>query len=283
MFRKRTKSMAQLHYGLFDPAGVFWRVNRESALLIGGGTALLMQIAHPKIAAGVAAHSDYRQRPIRRLYQTITAMQRIIYGDRDTALKTAANIRDIHRRVNGVMGEGSSLYPEGSRYSAEDPALVMWVYASLIETMLRVYPAVFSPLSVVEMNAFYEESKIIARLFGATDELIPPTLAEFREYVDGMLAGPELEITTTARVVAEDIIHPPITGIPNFVGDLLNISTLAFLPEVLRHRYGLKWDRKRQILWRTFRGSLRGTLPFAPDLVRVSRLARKAEKSVALG
>ena len=136
MGKRVAERLATVGQGLFDPDGVFWRVNRESVLLIGGGTALLMQVAHPKIAAGITHHSEFRERPIRRLYRTIKVMQDIIYGDRATALSTAESIRQIHARVNGKLSESTSLFAVGTSYSAEDPELVLWVYATLIDTML---------------------------------------------------------------------------------------------------------------------------------------------------
>ena len=269
--------------GLFDPDGVFWRVNRESVLLIGGGAALLMQVAHPKIAAGVAEHSDFRRRPLRRLYRTVRMMQDLIYGDRQTALRTARGINQVHKRINGRIDEGTSVFGAGETYSAEDPELVVWVYATLIETMRRTYAAVFEPLSPREEQSFYRESRLIARLFGASDDLIPNTLDDFESYFQTMLDGPVLELTPTSRAVANDIIHPPIRGMPGVLGKLVSIPALALLPETLRDRYDLKWDRKREVTWRLSRRVLRRSLPYVPNRTRVNTGARKAEKRARLG
>ncbi len=281
--KRAAERLATAGQGLFDPSGVFWRVNRESVLLIGGGTALLMQVAHPKIAAGVAHHSDFRERPIRRLYRTIKVMQDIIYGDRATALATAESIRQIHARVNGKLSESTSLFAVGTSYSAEDPELVLWVYATLIDTMMRAYSTFVQPLSVAEAQAFYRESRTIAILFGAPDELVPSTLDEFRVYFNEMVAGPTLEITPTARAVAADIIHPPIRGVPNVLGDLVSIPAIALLPEELRLRYGFKWDRKRKIAWRLARRVIRRGLPLVPKFARVNGGARRAERLLRTG
>ncbi len=276
--KRAAERLATAGQGLFDPSGVFWRVNRESVLLIGGGTALLMQVAHPKIAAGVTHHSEFRERPIRRLYRTIKVMQDIIYGDRATALATAESIRQIHARVNGKLSESTSLFAVGTSYSAEDPELVLWVYATLIDTMLRTYSVFVRPLTRAEEQSFYAESRNIATLFGVSSELVPPTLDAFREYFKEMLAGPTLEITPAARSIAEDIIHPPILGMPDAFGDLASIPTLALLPGRLFERYGFRWDRKREFTWLLARRVLSGALPFAPDLVRINAGARRAEQ-----
>lgn len=267
--------------GLFQHEGVFWRVNRESVLLVGGGAALLLQVAHPLIAAGVADHSDFRERPLRRLYRTVRALQTLIYGDRDAALETAGQINAIHQRVHGALKEATQIYPTGTPYRADDPDLVVWVYATLIATMLETYNLFLRPLSEDEERAFYEESKTIAKLFGASDTLIPETLDDFRSYWHDMLTGPVLEITPTARALAEDILHPPITGFPNVLGDVMGIASLALLPPILRERYGFKWDRKRIVLWDWAQRFLRTTLPVLPDAARATRMARRAERARA--
>ena len=50
-------------------------------LLLGAGPrALLLQLAHPLVAAGVAEHSDFRADPWRRLDGTLRSYLRIVYG-----------------------------------------------------------------------------------------------------------------------------------------------------------------------------------------------------------
>lgn len=269
--------------GLFRKGSVFWRVNRESVLLVGGGAALLLQVAHPLVAAGVADHSDFRERPLRRLYRTVRAMQTIICGDRESALATVERINTIHQRVRGTLEEPTSLYPAGTPYRADDPELVLWVYATLTATTVATYNVFLPRLSQAEERELYLESKTIARLFGVPEELIPATLDDFRRYWDTMLAGPVLEITPTSRALASDILHPPITGFPNALGDLIGIAALALLPPVLRERYGFKWDRKRVVLWNWAQRVLRGTLPLVPDMLRASRMARRAERKRRVG
>src|SRR6202165_5152051 len=104
--------------GLFAEDSITRRVNRENVLLLGGGRALLMQLAHPKVAAGVDEHSDFRSDPIRRLRRTLRMTMAIVFGDRETALAAARGVQHVHA---GVQGAG---------YRALDPDLLMWVYAT---------------------------------------------------------------------------------------------------------------------------------------------------------
>ena len=262
---------------LFDPNGAFWRVSRESVLLLGGGAALLMQLAHPKIAAAVADHSDFREHPIRRLYRTVKTMQELIYGDQDTSLAAIERVNHIHSGVHGVMREGTSFYSVGTHYNAANPELVLWVYATLIATTLKTYSIFVHRLAPEDERAFYLESRIIAELFGAQDALVPRDLTSFQDYFSDMLSGPVLEITPTARGLAEDIIHPPIRGFPATLGDVISVPALALLPAQLRERYGFKWDYKRKLAWSITRRTIRGTLPFLPKVARLNKSARKAE------
>src|ERR1700716_100597 len=120
--------------GLFEEDSITRRVNRENILLLGGGRALLMQIAHPKVAAGVDEHSDFRTHPIRRLRRTILMTMAIVFGDRETALRAARPVTQVHGRV------------QGQGYRALDPDLLLWVHATLFDTALVTYEAFVRPL-----------------------------------------------------------------------------------------------------------------------------------------
>src|SRR5437763_10623992 len=100
---------------LFAEDAVIRRVTREGALLLGGGRALLMQLAHPQVAQGVAEHSGFEADPFARLRGTLTAMTTIVYGTEEQARRMAAEVRRVHRHVRG------------DGYYANDPALLLWV------------------------------------------------------------------------------------------------------------------------------------------------------------
>ena len=113
--------------GLFSPDSVAWKIDRERAVLLGGGRSLLMQLAHPRVARGVAEHSDFRRRPFRRLARTLTLSLDSVFGDRDVALRSAGRINAAHA---SVRGEG---------YSAFDPDLLLWVFATLADSAVLSY------------------------------------------------------------------------------------------------------------------------------------------------
>ena len=263
---------------LMDPAGIFWRVNRESFLLLGGGAALLLQLAHPLVAAGVADHSDFREEPVKRLYRTVRTMQQIIYEDGHSALAAARQVKRAHARVRGELKEATPHYPVGTPYRASDPALLLWVHTTLVATALRTYENFLPSLDADERDTYYQESKMIGRVLGLADSDLPTDFRAFDDYFQDMVKGPQLAVTPGIRELAEHVIHPPISWFPRIAGDALSVATAALLPEPVREIYGLRWGSRRQLAWRLLRRSLKETLPFMPNVLRAGRHARRGER-----
>lgn len=262
---------------LVKPDGVYWRVNRESFLLLGGGAALLLQVAHPLVAAGVSQHSRFRSQPVRRLYSTITTMRQIVYGDRATAIAVGRRIRRMHAGVRGMLAEDTPAFPAGTPYCANDPALLLWVHATLVAMALNTYETILTPLSAREREAYYAESKKVGLVFGLKPDELPADYPAFARYFEEMITGPVLAITPSAARIAEDIIHPPISWFPNIASELVAMGTAALLPEPMRERYGLRWSPRRKLACRVARRSLRGALAYMPDVLRAGRHARRGE------
>ena len=265
---------------LFDPDSVYWRVNREAFILLGGGAALLQQVAHPLVAAGVAEHSNFTKEPLRRLARTLTAMHSIIYGDRPTALAAARGVNRMHERVRGVLTDGTERFPQGTPYRAGDPELLLWVHSTLVRTALYTYEQFMPSLSGSERDAYYRDSKRLGHLLGLKPADLPANYAAFERYYAGMLSSGDLALTPTIATLADQIIHPPISWVPRVAGDVLSIATAALLPPELRRLYGLKWGSRRQFAWRAARRSLREALPYVPDVMRAGRRARRGERLV---
>src|SRR5262249_11779079 len=97
------RSEVDLSRSLFGPDSVTWRINREAVLLLGGGCALLMQIAHPLVAAGVEEHSRYRTEPLQRLWRTLERMLTIAFDDAGEAIRSVRIIERKHARVRGKL------------------------------------------------------------------------------------------------------------------------------------------------------------------------------------
>ena len=227
--------------GLFGPDSMVWRIGRERVLLAGGPAALLLQIAHPLVAAGVAAHSDFRRDPLRRLRGTLDATLRISFGDADQVAAAASAVATTHRRVHGRLESSAGRFAAGTVYDATDPELALWVHATLSWMALDAYDLLVRHLRAAERAAYYEEAKAFAGLFGVADDALPSTYAGFRSYLQAMLGGGAIAVGEQARSLARDILRPPLPVPFTPVARAVNAVTAGLLPAGIRAGFGLRW------------------------------------------
>jgi uncharacterized protein (DUF2236 family) len=228
--------------GWFAPGSVIRRVgNTPVTPFLGGGAAVLLQVAHPLVAAGVVEHSDFRNDLWKRLVRTLRALYLIAYGTKDEAEQAGAAVQAVHRHVHGVTRIPLGRFPTGTRYSAETPDLLLWVHATLVHSSLAVYDRFVQRLSPDEQEAYYREMSLVARIFGTPADVIPPTLAEFRAYFDAQVAGPDLGVTQYARDVAAVILDAQLPAPLRVLVPSHRLSTAGLLPERIREEYGLRW------------------------------------------
>jgi len=249
---------------LFGPDSISWRVNQEPVLLLGGGRALLMQLAHPGVAAGVAEHSDFRQRPLQRLVRTLELTLALTFGDRAEALAAARQINVVHRQVRG------------DGYSALDPRLLLWVQATLIDSALATYGAFVRPLPEPERDAYYQEAKLMGGLLGLGRASYPPAYADFEAYVVRMLAGEELVVDARARQLADAVLRPPLRWVPRAAYGPLSAVTAGLLPQRLRQAYGLPFGTLERAMFGAARRGLPALVAALPQRLRQVPPARRA-------
>jgi uncharacterized protein (DUF2236 family) len=260
--------------GLFGPESVAWRLDREATLLLGAGPrALLLQLAHPSVAAGVAEHSDFRRDPWRRLDGTLRSYLRIVYGSTAVA---RAEIGRLNRLHGSITGPG---------YRARDPELGMWVHATLVDSTLAAYAAWMRPLDAGEAERFYAEMRPIGAAFGIPESRNPADLAAFRWYLDEMLApvGP-VHVSPTARELAEAILHPPLPGplgrvpLPTALYDWTLWPALDLLPAGVRAEYDFPDGPLRSAVTRWLVGGWRAWMPLLPRGFRQMPQALAADR-----
>src|SRR5664279_5273063 len=227
--------------GYFAPESVIRRLGDTPVTpFLGGGAAVLLQIAHPLVAAGVADHSAYGDDLWRRLVRTLRALYLITYGSRAEADRAAEAVRHAHARVNGTLRAPLGVFPAGTGYSANDPELMLWVHATLVQVSLEVYQRFERPLSQDDQEAYYREMAVVARLFGTPAEVIPPSLGDFRAYFAAQIAGDRIAVTEPAREIARVILRTPLPGPMRLLAPANRLATAAHLPPRLRAEYGLR-------------------------------------------
>jgi uncharacterized protein (DUF2236 family) len=177
-------------------------------------------------------------------------------------------VRDVHTRVHGVLPEPAGVFPAGTRYRAADPELQLWVHWTLVDTGIAMHETYVGPLPRADQEAFYEEMKVVARVFGVPPRVLPPTLDAFRAYQRRLLDDGVLCVTEAARDVARTVLAPPVPAPfrPPLVA--LARANVGLLPEPLREQYGLRWGRLDSVGLAASARAARLLLPVAPDPIR---------------
>ncbi|MBI2185679.1 MAG: DUF2236 domain-containing protein [Acidobacteria bacterium] len=243
------------------------RVNAERLAVLGWSRAILLQVAHPLVAAGVAEHSTFRRgsvTAVARLHHTIRAMLALTFGDAAARQAAVGGIRAIHRRVHGQLPVAAGMFPAGTPYSAEDPALVLWVHATLLESIPLIYEATVAPLEAGERDAYCAEAAEVAIDLGARAEEVPRTWAATLEYLARTYASGAIAVSEQARELAAAVLAPPFAWVVGPLARANRLVTVGLLPPPLRAQYGLDWDDRREAqLARTLRRlrRLRRALP----------------------
>jgi uncharacterized protein (DUF2236 family) len=249
--------------GYFAPESVIRRVgNSPLTPFLGGGRAVLLQVAHPLVAVGVVQHSDYRRDLWRRLGRTLRALYLIAYGTKAEAERAAEAVQTVHARVHGTTDVQLGRFPPGTPYSASDPELMLWVHSTLVESSLIVFQRFVQALSPEEQESYYQEMALIARLFGTPASVIPRSLADFRDYFAKQVANETITVTAPAKEVAAVILDARLPAPMRVLVPAHRLATAGLLPPRLREEYGLRWNSLHEL-----------ALPLAARSVRLTTTA----------
>jgi uncharacterized protein (DUF2236 family) len=268
------------------PGSVVWRVGGDWTMMLGGGRALILQVAHPVVAEGVGKFSDYETAPWQRLVGTLDLYLRVIYGGPDeTGAEAGRRLRDMHKRIKGVDADGN-------HWHALDPAAFHWVHATLVQSMVEMRGRFGRPLTLAERELFYEEMCEVAKLYGLRERDMPPDWTAFEGYFDAMVRD-ELRDSELLQNVIRTIsrpVKPPVVPIPDQLwhiasrpgAELGNLVTVGSLPPILRRRLGLHWSRERELALRAQQRAIRGLFPLLPDRLRLMPPALAARRGQTL-
>lgn len=258
--------------GLFGPHSVTWRVMGQPVLMLGAGRALLLQAANPLVAEGAIEHSDYAVDPFGRLQRTVEWVTVVCFG-------TTAEARDLSRHVNrlhrGVVGEVPAAHatrsvPAGTPYRGNGSALLRWVHATFVDTMLVAHEAFVGPLSEADGDAFVVEWHAVGRLMGVPARLLWPTRQALSHYVRREVESGRALPGPGSRLVARTVLRPPAPLGQRPLWEALAFTTLGLLPEAVREAYGIRWSPAHDAAHGGLSAAVRALRAVGPPRLRTS-------------
>ena len=252
--------------GAFGPSSMMWYIDKEAAIFLGAGRALLLQLAHPWIATAIAEHSRTLADPIGRFHRTFNAMFTMVFGTTEQALSAARRLQQRHRRVGGTLSEAAGPFAAGSRYEANDIAALRWVHATLIDTALVAYQLVCPPLSVEERERYWTEARLFASFFGIPQDALPQSWAAFVDGNDTMLQSDVLTVNNQARTIAGEVLSGAGIRLP--IPSWYRALTARLLPARLRDDFGLSYGNLEHRATERALAVLRRVYPWVPARLR---------------
>lgn len=253
---------------LFADDAAIRRVSRERALVLAGGAALLMQVAHPLVAAGVGDHSAFARDPWPRLLRTLDALYGIVFGTTDDAARIGASVQVAHARVHGVLAQAAGPFPAGTAYRADDPELLLWVHSTLVHAAIAAHELLVGPLAADDREAFHADMRVVGEVFGVPAERLHPSFAAHAAYISAMVTGPTLVVSDGGRMLARTILAPPAPRVLHPALRAAGTLTAGLLPVPLRERYGIPWQARHRHAFALAASSSRRLLPLVPGAIR---------------
>ncbi|MBB4262622.1 MULTISPECIES: oxygenase MpaB family protein [unclassified Bradyrhizobium] len=252
--------------GVFGPDTLTWRIDREAVIFLGAGRALLLQLAHPWVAAAIAEHSKTLADPIGRFHRTFDIVFAMVFGSLDRALRSSRQLHRRHGMIVGEMPETVGPFAAGSRYCANDIPSLRWVHATLVETALMAHELVLPPFAVEERERYWTESRMFGALFGLTADDLPADWAGFTAYTAAMAQSDTLTVSPAAREIAAQIFDGarPWLRPPRWYRAL----TASLLPERLRAGFGFELGEREVRSADNALRWIRRIYPTLPDRLR---------------
>jgi uncharacterized protein (DUF2236 family) len=187
-------------YGLFGPGSIVWRVHRDRSFPLAGMRSLMVQALHPLAMAGVAQHSDWKRDPFGRLAATSGYVLTVTYGDTAAANAAAARVRAVHKHVRGTD------QVTGIEYSAEDPDLLLWVHAAMVDSIVNVVSRYGRGLDAADANRYVAEMVPFAEIVGVPPGQVPASADALRDYIESVEL---LQATPAAEDAIGVVLDPP--------------------------------------------------------------------------
>jgi len=272
-------SAASPSAGVFGPASTTWQLSREAVMFLAAGRALLLQLAHPWVAAAVADYSRALDEPIARFHRTFKTVFTMVFGTADQAFDAARRLHRRHSQITGVLPTTVGPFKGGSRYSANNISALRWVHATLIDSALVAYDLVLGELTGEQRAQYYSESRTFAGLFGIPETLMVADYSAFTAYAEAMFHSDILTVSIVAQRIAEQIFAGPGRWLR--VPASYRAVTSGMLPERLRRDFGFSYgDAERRIGERTVRW-IKWAYPLLPPRLRYVGPYHEAQERLA--
>jgi uncharacterized protein (DUF2236 family) len=237
----------------------------------GAGYALMLQVSHPVVGAGVSEHSNFRADPWGRLLRTLDFTTSMVYGGPELAWQTGRRVRDMHKQIKGEL-------PDGTPYHSLEPEPYAWVHATLADSIVRSHMRFVGPVDAAELETFWSEWRRVGRLLGVRERDLPERWAEFPEYFDRMIHE-RLEPTESVTDVLEALAEPPPPEVPGMSAPLwqalrvpaargAKLGTVGLMPAALRSKLGLEWSQAQQVELRAVGAASRRSGAVLPSACR---------------
>ncbi|MCX5009006.1 DUF2236 domain-containing protein [Streptomyces sp. NBC_00638] len=261
------------------PGTILWEIAGDVRLLLSLPAALVLQVAHPAVGAGVDDHSVFRTDPWGRAERSLESLQLWVYGG-ERAIEEGRRLRRLHKTISGTDSRGRS-------YHALTPAYYAWVHATAYPVFLRAARYLSRPLSPEDERRLYDEVLQLGAILGINERDMPGTPEEFWPYFDTMIQE-ELESTAVVQELLDPhrpIAPPPGSGtltrllwpvLRRPLGHLHVFVTMGLLPPAARDRLGVPWTPRDERRLRRFGAVVRTVVPLFPERLRYLPTARAA-------
>ena len=272
---------------LVGPDSVTWRFASDTRLYFVMLYALLLQVAHPVVGAGVRDYSDFEERPWNRLLRTIDYVTVLVYGGAD-AVAMGRRLRAVHKGFKGTREDGQPYY-------ALEPEAYAWVHATLLETYVAGHEHFGRPMRPDHKERFYREYRGLGRLIGVREKDLPETWKDFRSYFDDTCATELTRTVSVDRVLnaTQGEVPAPLPMMPEALWRAIRVPAsramwlggVGMLAPELRDRFGINWTHRDERQFNALGRTTRALTPVLPKPLRIAGPAqlRMRRRAIARG
>lgn len=240
----------------FERGSAIRRISSEPCIGLLLQRALVMEVAHAKVGAGVQHHSLFRDQPYRRFLSTMDVALRLVWGGDQVGRRAAQQVYRFHDHVNGELPEPNAAWPQGDHYTAHDASLLLWVWATLVDTTECAFERWVRPLGPEERNGYYRDMTSFATFFGIPASMVPADRDAFGDYYESVIDGDELTPTPTSAAMIRDVLWYRHWNVPAAAVRPLRVLSIGTLDPRIRDRFDLQLSAEDDRLFKRLDGLL---------------------------